>query len=92
MFKGMKVTYEAPKRAGVDKPAVPVINTGGGSSKKIWFPDGAPVYTADTEAADPSMYDEKTMAQWNAFLQTGRFANGIMPEVAPKREWCAWDF
>ena len=89
MFKGKPVAYEVPK--GGTKP-VPVIRNFDGSMTKIWMPDGAPKYTSDTEA-DPAKYeDPNVQQQWRVFMETGRFAGGLMPEVPPKREFCAWDF
>ncbi|KAK4132119.1 hypothetical protein BT67DRAFT_444018 [Trichocladium antarcticum] len=89
MFKGKPVTYEMPK--GGTKP-VPMIRNFDGSMTRIWMPDGAPKYTNETEA-DPAQYeDPNVQQQWRAFLETGRFADGVMPEVPPKREFCAWDF
>lgn len=90
MFKGKAVTYELPKNGG-DKE-VPVIRNFDGSSTRIWFPNGAPPYNQDTEGAAGGGYDEKTSARWNAFAQTGRFEDGVMPEVPPMREFCTWDF
>ena len=90
MFKGRPVTYQVLKR---DDKEVPVIRNNDGSVTKIWFPDGAPIYTADTEASDPNAYnDPQVQQQWNSFMQTRTFAGGFMPEVPPKREFCAWDF
>jgi nucleoporin NUP42 len=91
MFKGKPVSYEVISKN--DKKEVPVIKSFGGAVTKIWFPDGAPNFTRETEAADPRVYDDVTVQQqWAAFLQTGTFAGGLMPEVPPKRDFCSWDF
>ncbi|KAK4187660.1 hypothetical protein QBC35DRAFT_229762 [Podospora australis] len=89
MFKGKQVSYEIPK--GGEKP-VPVVRNFDGSFAKIWMPAGPPNYTTETEA-EPEKYDDPAVQQqWMAFMQTGTFAGGIMPEVPPKREYCQWDF
>jgi nucleoporin NUP42 len=43
---------------------------------------------------DENVYeDPKVLAQWEGFVSNGgRFADGVMPEVPPRREWCVWDF
>jgi nucleoporin NUP42 len=95
MFKGKVVSYEAPRGSGdgvTTGPPVPVIRNFDGSVIRIWFPAGAPPYNKDTEAPDDKSYDEKTLGQWNSFVQTGRFDGGVMPEIPPKREFCTWDF
>ncbi|KAK4675239.1 hypothetical protein QC764_001550 [Podospora pseudoanserina] len=90
MFKGRPVMYEVVKSQG-EKP-IPVIRGFDGSIQKIWNPNGAPNYTAETEA-EPEKYNDPTVQrQWMMFVETGRFENGIMPEVPPKREFCVWDF
>jgi nucleoporin NUP42 len=89
MFKGKPVTYETPK--GAAKP-VPFMRNFDGSLVKIWMPGGAPDYTTESEAEPAKYEDPRVMQQWNAFVETGRFADGIMPEVPPKREFCTWDF
>lgn len=89
MFKGKQVTYEMPK--GATRPA-PFIRNFDGSLVKIWMPDGAPKYTTETEAEPEKYQDPNVLQQWKAFVEAGRFAGGMMPEVPPKREFCAWDF
>ncbi|KAK4226305.1 nucleoporin AMO1 [Podospora fimiseda] len=90
MFKGKAVIYETPK--GSDKP-LPFVRQFDGSMMRIWMPNGAPPYTKETEADDPSVYEDPAVQQqWAGFLQTGEFEDGMMPEVPPKREWCSWDF
>ena len=89
MFKGKPVSYEEPRGGG--KP-VPVLRNFDGTAVRIWMPNGAPAYTTQTEA-DPARYeDPAVLQQWRPFVETGRFAGGVMPEVPPKREFCAWDF
>ncbi|KAL2130085.1 hypothetical protein VTI74DRAFT_6923 [Chaetomium olivicolor] len=89
MFKGRPVTYEEPKGGGKE---VPVIRNFDGSKVRIWMPNGAPPYTDQTEAEPGKYEDPGVVKQWKSFVETGRFEGGVMPEVPPKREWCAWDF
>jgi nucleoporin NUP42 len=89
MFKGKPVAYEEPRNGG--KP-VPVVRNFDGTSVRIWMPNGAPPYTTQTEAEPEKYQDPAVMQQWRAFVETGRFEGGVMPEVPPKREFCMWDF
>ncbi|KAL2166093.1 hypothetical protein VTG60DRAFT_3301 [Thermothelomyces hinnuleus] len=89
MFKGKPVTYEEPKPGS--KP-VPMVRNFDGTMVRIWMPNGAPPYTTQTEAEPEKYQDPTVMQQWKAFVETGRFAGGVMPEVPPKREFCMWDF
>ncbi|KAK0712588.1 hypothetical protein B0T26DRAFT_752805 [Lasiosphaeria miniovina] len=91
MFKGKSVTYQALR--GGDKP-VPVLRNFNGTVTKVWFPDGAPNYTTETEAVNPeaTYRDPVVQQQWKGFLETGKFEAGLMPEVPPSREYCTWDF
>ncbi|PHH75924.1 hypothetical protein CDD82_4215 [Ophiocordyceps australis] len=82
LYKGKPVTYVD------DKPVVRNLN---GTLSRIWFPDGAPAYTSDTELP-PEMYDEKTRTQWEEFASSGIFTDGTMPELPPPRECTRWDF
>ncbi|AEO68441.1 uncharacterized protein THITE_2117979 [Thermothielavioides terrestris NRRL 8126] len=88
-FKGRPVTYETPRNGG--KP-VPVLRNFDGSAVRIWMPNGPPPYTADSEAEPAQYEDEAVKEQWRYFVETGRFKDGVMPEVPPKREFCLWDF
>lgn len=76
---------------------VPVIRAFDGTIRRVWFPNGPPAGDADTEAAPgpdgKSPYDDpKVMQQWSGFASTGRFENGVMPEVPPQRSLCNWVF
>ncbi|KAF5002679.1 hypothetical protein FGRMN_217 [Fusarium graminum] len=82
MFKGKSVIYNDGK---------PGIREFDGTWRRIWFPDGPPGYSADTELP-PEKYDDKSKAQWMAFAQTGNFEGGLMPELPPPRECTVWDF
>ncbi|KAL0468555.1 hypothetical protein QR685DRAFT_446988 [Neurospora intermedia] len=95
-FKGKPVTYQRIPKPGAPDTAppekeVPVIRNFDGSFQMIWFPDGAPKYTPDTEALEGE-YTPDVLNAWQKFMETGKFEGGVMPEVAPKREFCAWDF
>jgi nucleoporin NUP42 len=83
-WKGKPVTYKD------NHPGLQDAFGGGGSWVRIWFPDGPPDYSKDTELPDEA-YAPEQVSQWQEFLQTGKFG-GIMPELPPKREFCAWDF
>ena len=86
-FKGKPVAY-APAQDGKTHPAVRNFD---GSMSRIWFPDGPPGYNKDTELPDDK-YDAREKGLWQAFVQTGKFAGGVMPELPPKREFCTWEF
>lgn len=62
-----------------------------GSWKKIWFPDGPPVFTKAVELPD-NAYDERTKENYQYLKDHGTFKDGLMPELPPKREWCNWNF
>ncbi|KAA6411233.1 MAG: hypothetical protein FRX48_04513 [Lasallia pustulata] len=62
-----------------------------GAWEKVWFPDGAPVYNKMPELP-LEMYDEGTKENYRVWREEGRFPGGLMPELAPRREWCRWDF
>ncbi|QUC23158.1 uncharacterized protein UV8b_07399 [Ustilaginoidea virens] len=81
-FKGKAVSY---------KGNLPGILGFDGTWTRIWFPAGAPGYYKDTELP-PEQYDETSKMQWAAFVQTGTFGDGIMPELPPRREFTQWDF
>ncbi|KAH6891310.1 hypothetical protein B0T10DRAFT_560560 [Thelonectria olida] len=82
MFKGKPVTYKG------DKPGIRQFD---GTWCRIWFPDGPPGYTKDTELP-MDQYDDKSKTQWAAFQQTGAFQDGLMPELPPPRECTMWNF
>jgi nucleoporin NUP42 len=94
MFKGRAVTYQTPRGHGNEKKKpMPMVRQPDGSLTKVWFPDGAPMYTVYTAAQDKSVYEKPEVQDaWRTFRSQGLFADGLMPEVPPKREWCTWDF
>ncbi|KAH8706469.1 hypothetical protein BGZ61DRAFT_221384 [Ilyonectria robusta] len=81
MFKGKPVIYE---------DGIPGIRELSGTWRRIWFPDGPPGFTQDTELP-ADQYDSKSKAQWMSFAQTGTFQDGLMPELPPPRECTVWD-
>ncbi|KAK3348760.1 hypothetical protein B0T25DRAFT_546461 [Lasiosphaeria hispida] len=91
MFKGKPVSY-VMLGASKDAKELPVVRSFDGTATRIWFPDGPPNYSAETEAEDQAYADPEVLRKWKVFVDTGRFEGGMMPEVPPKREFCAWDF
>ncbi|KAF5010693.1 hypothetical protein FDECE_3153 [Fusarium decemcellulare] len=83
MFKGKPVIY--------NKDGKPGIREFDGTWRRIWFPDGPPGYSQDTELPSEK-YDDRSKAQWMAFSQTANFQDGLMPEQPPPRECTLWDF
>lgn len=89
-WKGKPVAYK-----NIDDTPTPVIQNFDNSFTKIWFPNGPPGYYKDTEPVREYTGDEK--AVWQKFVATGKFdlaaaGGGGMPEAAPMREFCTWDF
>lgn len=90
MWKGRQVMYLPEPNT---KKEVPMFQGNDGNAVRIWFPDGPPAYTAETEPADPKVHeDPDVQRQWAGFVQSGRFEGGMMPVVPPMRELCTWDF
>lgn len=83
MFRGKPVSYD-----GDGKPGIKGFD---GSFQRIWFPDGPPAFNKDT-ALPPDAYDDVSKSQWASFAETGKFANGIMPELPPPRDCTLWNF
>jgi nucleoporin NUP42 len=81
-FKGRPISY-------ID--GQPCTRRSDGLWERIWFPDGPPKWKKAPDLSDDA-YDEKTVAQYKYWKETGTFKDGIMPELPPKREWCSWDF
>ncbi|KAK5151344.1 hypothetical protein LTR04_006615 [Oleoguttula sp. CCFEE 6159] len=62
----------------------------GGGVERIWFPNGPPPPNPFTELPADSYND--VLKEAYAFVSAnGAFKDGIMPEIAPKREWVRWD-
>ncbi|KIH93866.1 hypothetical protein SPBR_05700 [Sporothrix brasiliensis 5110] len=95
-FQGRRVVYESQKDSADNVIEVPMVQRpSDGKPAKVWFPQGAPPFNEDTECKPRSMYTDAgspVPAQYQTFLNTGRFAVGMMPEVPPLREWCLWNF
>ncbi|EQL02117.1 CCCH zinc finger domain protein [Ophiocordyceps sinensis CO18] len=81
-FKGKPVAYKGGR---------PGYRAFDGTWTRIWFPNGPPAYSKDTELP-PQLYDDKCKAQWETFSQSGAFADGLMPTLPPPRECTQWDF
>lgn len=73
------------------KDDVPGLRKPDGSWSKIWFPNGPPAYYRDTEPLDPAAYTDEVKKAYADMHANGRFL-GAMPEVAPMREDCVWNF
>jgi nucleoporin NUP42 len=56
---------------------------------RIWFPDGPPLYYAETEVPEAE-FGADVKGLWDAFERMGRF-EGVVPEVPPLRVHCRWD-
>ena len=71
--------------------------------ERIWFPDGPPGRRAlDGDADDTARGggggggdggDDMPLVRqaYEHLARTGTFADGVMPEVAPRWEWIRWD-
>jgi nucleoporin NUP42 len=81
-FKGKRVVY---------KNGLPGFVREDKTWERIWFPEGPPQLNKDTEMED-SAYDEETKAAYMYVRQHGKFKDGVMPLLPPKREWVLWDF
>ena len=81
-WKGKTVTY-------VDN--APFIRSQDGNLEKVLFPDGPPPLTKSLDLQD-ELYDEATKENYAFMKERRKFKDGIMPSLAPKKEWCSWDF
>ncbi|KAL9104348.1 MAG: hypothetical protein Q9163_000694 [Psora crenata] len=61
-----------------------------GSWQRIWFPDGAPAFVNSVGLPDEA-YDDAMRENYMHLKEKGAFKDGIMPLLAPKREWCNWN-
>jgi len=65
-----------------------------GQEERIWFPDGPPGTNNKYVAEPDEVYAAIGSAVEEAYkflAQEGRFKDGFVPEVAPKREWVRFD-
>lgn len=60
---------------------------------RINFPNGPPDAASlrDSQAKE-SDYTPEVAAQYEHFLQHGRFENGVIPTVPPKKDWISFNF
>lgn len=60
---------------------------------RINFPNGPPDAASlrDSQAKEGD-YTPEVAAQYEYFLQHGRFENGVIPTVPPKKDWISFDF
>ena len=65
--------------------------TNDGEWKRIWFPDGPPNFTK-TDDAPEAAYDAATKEKYKFAMEQGRFGDGGMPIMPPRKEWCSWNF
>ena len=95
---GLQVQKDAQGKVGRwgGKPVTyiddePCFQGEAGNWQKIWNPDGPPVFTKTMDLRE-SIYDEATMQKYKFMNEHGFFKDGTMPELAPRREWCTWNF
>lgn len=69
--------------------------------ERIWFPqDGQTpdvIYLGREDkigdlVAEQERYTEEVIQQFAFLFEMGKFKDGKMPTVPPKREWCLYDF
>ena len=63
----------------------------GGEWQRIWFPDGPPTFTK-IEDVPEAAYDATTRDKYKFAMENGRFLDGIIPIMPPRKEWCNWNF
>lgn len=61
-----------------------------GSLERIWFPNGPPEASINNEDSY-LQYTEEAKCVYSFLGQNGVFKDQIMPEIAPKPDWCRWD-
>ena len=83
-WKGKPVTY-------VDGKPCFKHDGSSGAWVRIWNPDGPPPYNKNTEMP-LAMYDERTKEAYIYLRDHGRFKDGWIPMLPPRREWSRWDF
>ena len=58
--------------------------------QRIWFPDGPPTFTK-AEDLPEAAYDVATKEKYRFATEHGRFENGGIPLMAPRKDWCSWN-
>jgi nucleoporin NUP42 len=89
------VKYQEKKNGtGQVLSVYPTYQVNGNHWERIWFPDGNPGAYIHAEGR-PAEYEgdkgAKLLEAFKAIALTGSFADGIMPDVPPKREWVRFD-
>ena len=99
LWHGQPVTYVTPPIKPDDPKFVPVsypcYKRPDGSLEKIHFPDGRKLpATGDNTGVQgrDEEYTEEVREAYENMNMEGKFRDGIMPEVPPKKEWVNWDF
>jgi len=67
-----------------------------GRFERIWFPDGPPAQTATAYIEEPDEVYAAVGAvaveeAYRFLAETGRFKDGMLPEVASRRGWVRFD-
>lgn len=86
------LTWQGHKVEYIDEE--PCVKTAGdGGWQRIWFPEGAPVFTGKTqEYPDGYVLDEGARENFNHFLQHGVGSDGLIPNMPPPRDMLSWNF
>lgn len=58
--------------------------------QRIWFPNGPPAF-AKTEELPESAYDTATKEKYLFAMENGKFGDGGIPLIPPRKEWCNWN-
>ena len=79
---------------GSDRPQEACFKRPDGKWEKIWFPDGPPVVRPEDTELPLEVYDDTTKKIYQDLKSGKGFgeAEGGMPWLPPRREWCSWDF
>lgn len=92
-FRGQRVQYvnNIPCVEKIDRKGI----------ERVWFPNGPtapevallnqPTQTGDLQGQDDE-YSDQVKEAYATFIEKGRFQDGKVPLVPPKRDWCLYDF
>ena len=58
--------------------------------QRIWFPNGPPTFTK-TEEISESAYDAAAKEKYLFAIKNGKFGEGGIPLMPPRKEWCDWN-